>query len=140
MRRALYHATADSVRSGNQAQRDIFWRRPTHRPVALAVQPILEVGVVQANDASDLEHRQWIGSAAGHIAAPALRASKGRSDAFPGLDEIRHCSSVCLPHCAEGMPGSDLGRKSWQTEEFRCRSPCQRLDTCQKKPTQEQIG
>jgi hypothetical protein len=65
-------------------------RRRAHRAVALAAQPVLEVAVVQPDDAAHFEDGQRIGSATGHVAAPTLRASERESDAFPGLDEIRH--------------------------------------------------
>jgi hypothetical protein len=77
---------------GDQAQRidGHFRRRSTHRAIALASQPVLEVAVVQPDDAADFEDRQRISSPARHISAPALRPAQREGDAFPSLDEIRH--------------------------------------------------
>jgi len=76
----------------DQAERvgDRLGSRTAHRAIALAGQPILEVVVVQADDPAHLEDRQRIGSAAGHVPAPALRSTEREGDAFPSLDEIRH--------------------------------------------------
>src|SRR4051812_4299566 len=94
------HATPHSPLR-NETQAKILGRgrrgsRATHRAIALAREPVLEVRVVQPHDAADLEDRERITRATRHVPAPALRATKCRGDALPGLDEIRHCiSSVC---------------------------------------------
>ena len=52
---------------------------------ALALNPVLKVGVVHANDAAEFKHGQWIGFAPRHVSAPAFRAPDGVGDGFPSF-------------------------------------------------------
>src|SRR5262245_25488980 len=70
--------------SGDERQRRVD--AANDRAIALPRQPVLEIDRVEANDAADLEHRQRIMTAAGHVSAPALRAAERASDALPGFD------------------------------------------------------
>src|SRR5258706_184092 len=58
--------------------------------IALAQEPRVEIGLVQADDAADLEDRKWIVRPPRHVPAPALRTRDRESDALPSLDIGAH--------------------------------------------------